>query len=61
MSLKKELRILSGVLTVYQISKALDLPFDVSKDLLENKLHIQDLDEDFQIKLESLERALYSN
>ncbi|CAM3300619.1 hypothetical protein NOAM109506_00500 [Nosocomiicoccus ampullae] len=61
MSLKKELRILSGVLTVYQISKALDLPFDVSKDLLEKKLHIQDLDEDFQIKLESLERALYSN
>lgn len=61
MSLKKELRILSGVLTVYQISKALDLPFDVTKDLLENKLHIQDLDEDFQIKLESLERALYSN
>lgn len=61
MSLKKELRILSGVLTVYQMSKALDLPFDVSKDLLENKLHIQDLDEDFQIKLESLERALYSN
>lgn len=61
MSLKKELRILSGVLTVYQISKALDLPFDVSKDLLENKLHVQDLDEDFQIKLESLERALYSN
>ena len=60
MSLKKELRILSGVLTVYQISKALDLPFDVSKDLLEKKLHIQDLDEDFQIKLESLERALYS-
>ncbi|HJB79172.1 MAG TPA: hypothetical protein H9767_06740 [Candidatus Nosocomiicoccus stercorigallinarum] len=59
--MKKELRILSGVLTVYQISKALDLPFDVSKDLLENKLHIQDLDEDFQIKLESLERALYSN
>ena len=61
MSLKKELRILSGVLTVYQISKALDLPSDVTKDLLENKLHIQDLDEDFQIKLESLERALYSN
>lgn len=61
MSLKKELRILSGVLTVYQISKALDLPFDVSKDLLEKKLHIQDLGEDFQIKLESLERALYSN
>ncbi|MBB5175545.1 hypothetical protein [Nosocomiicoccus ampullae] len=59
--MKKELRILSGVLTVYQISKALDLPFDVSKDLLEKKLHIQDLDEDFQIKLESLERALYSN
>ncbi|QYA48565.1 hypothetical protein [Nosocomiicoccus ampullae] len=59
--MKKELRILSGVLTVYQISKALDLPFDVTKDLLENKLHIQDLDEDFQIKLESLERALYSN
>lgn len=61
MSLKKELRILSGVLTVYQISKALDLPFDVSKNLLEKKLHIQDLGEDFQIKLESLERALYSN
>ena len=61
MYLKREFRILSGVLTVYQISKALDLPIDVSKDLLEHKLHIQDLDEDSRIKLESLERALYSN
>ncbi|HLR39591.1 MAG TPA: hypothetical protein VK068_04245 [Jeotgalicoccus sp.] len=59
--MKTDLKILDGHLTTYQISQAIDLPIETTKDLLDKKIAITDLDETTQNKLFALEEALYKD
>ncbi|CAD2072425.1 hypothetical protein [Phocicoccus pinnipedialis] len=59
--MKTDLKILNGHLTTYQISQAIDLPIETTKDLLDKKISITDLDGTTQKKLLALEEALYED
>ncbi|AKG72934.1 hypothetical protein [Salinicoccus halodurans] len=57
--MEMESRIIEGRLTAYQISEALGISIDTANDLLDEKLKVDELDQEVREKLETLEQALF--
>lgn len=57
--METESRITKGRLTAYQISEALGICIDTANDLLEEKLKIDDLEQEIRDRARMLERALF--
>lgn len=57
--METESRIIEGRLTAYQISEALGISIDTANDLLDEKLKVDELDQEVREKLQTLEQALF--
>ncbi|WP_017547605.1 hypothetical protein [Salinicoccus carnicancri] len=57
--METESRITEGRLTAYQISEALGICIETASDLLEEKLKIDDLDQEVRDRAKMLEQALF--
>lgn len=57
--METEFKILTGKLTAYQISEAIDLPIEEVTDLLEQKITVESLSKESQDKLRELEAVLF--